>query len=225
MKLIIALIFCVLIIPAQAAETPIKFYISGDESTATVLESATVSQDINIFYPGVYNEVLELAWNRNLDLVTGYRVYFGNDITATTQTREVLELPETDPATRISTKFNVANDLGAVPGQELCFRLTAFNDSGMSGYSRAVCTRYALISNVSLYIDDEAMSGAPVMTAAAFPLDYPLKISSLSDGSHSVTTLVTFDDNTTAKRTAFFLASKPKPVAPASLTIKITPLF
>jgi len=88
----------------------------------------------------VQNKEINLTWNPNQDIINGYKMYFGT--TQDTVTQLASELPITAVGFNSqapSVKFNAADDLGLQPGQNACFRLSAYNDYGESPLSAPVC--------------------------------------------------------------------------------------
>ncbi len=77
------------------------------------------------------HRLLALAWLPS-DEVDGYIVHAGP--TATTATAKVTVV--TSPSVELDTQI----DLGLSPGDNVCFRIKAFNTSGTSPFSGAVCT-------------------------------------------------------------------------------------
>ena len=102
-------------------------------------------------------EMLTLTWDPNTDEVTGYRVYTqpspASPMPATlTQIAEVLNIPGNKTSTgRMVYKVSTI-DLKWDDTNSLCFRLTAYNIAGMSGYSEAVCTTKKLNTPTGLTI-------------------------------------------------------------------------
>ena len=86
------------------------------------------------------NVLVTLTWTPNLDTILGYTVYYGP--TKATASQVASDLPLTsgliDPASP-SVQYNLGNDLGVAQGENVCFRLKAYNASGFSDYSGAVC--------------------------------------------------------------------------------------
>lgn len=87
---------------------------------------------------------LHLSWNPNplADKVQGYRVYLG--ATETGATNKIADLSVTDTgfdASAPAVTFSAWDDIGAKAGEAVCFRVTAYNEVGMSGYSEAACSK------------------------------------------------------------------------------------
>jgi hypothetical protein len=74
---------------------------------------------------------LTLAWNATPGDVLGYRVRYGT--TTQNATREISDVIET------TVTYDIADDLGLAPGDRVCFRVLAYNASGTSAPSDAVC--------------------------------------------------------------------------------------
>lgn len=79
-----------------------------------------------------------LKWAPNPEKVSGYEVYFGK--TATAAKMRQLPVPLTLDLTAPSVQFNILRDLGALPGQSVCFRVKAYDNTTKSAFSPAVCT-------------------------------------------------------------------------------------
>jgi hypothetical protein len=77
---------------------------------------------------------LALSWdvNPSSEYVKGYRVYRGAD--AGTANQLVSDLSGT------SAQYDAWNELGLKSGEQVCFRLKAYNSVGESGFSEAACT-------------------------------------------------------------------------------------
>jgi len=91
------------------------------------------------------NELITLTWNPNPDDALGYAVFYGP--TADTAIQQASELPLNsgliNPSSP-SVHYNLGNDLGVGQNDDVCFRLKAYNDSGYSDYSGAVCIKAAI---------------------------------------------------------------------------------
>ena len=74
---------------------------------------------------------MTLQWNQGSQTVKGFRVYQGPS--KTKATKEVFDVPVN------WVTFDPTQTLGAKPGQRMCFRVKAYNDAGVSGYSSGVC--------------------------------------------------------------------------------------
>ncbi len=79
-----------------------------------------------------------LEWAPNAQAVIGYEVHYGK--TATPTRMRLLANPTDLNLAAPSAHFNVLRDLGALPGQEVCFRVKAYSNTGKSAFSNAVCT-------------------------------------------------------------------------------------
>lgn len=80
-----------------------------------------------------------LKWAANPGQVSGYEVYYRK----ASQMRRMRQLPVSynmNLATP-SAHYNVLRDLGAVPGQTVCFRVKAYNNVAKSAFSPAICTK------------------------------------------------------------------------------------
>ncbi|OYV76060.1 MAG: hypothetical protein B7Z66_10205 [Chromatiales bacterium 21-64-14] len=105
---------------------------NGDMATATVTVTVNCTT--------CATATLTLAWDPSAQAVQGYRVYYGS--TATTATQRVTDLTTGSTgfnASAPSVKFNAWNDLRLRTGDQVCFRVTAYNNTGESGYSAPVC--------------------------------------------------------------------------------------
>lgn len=80
---------------------------------------------------------LTLSWNTNLNPVDEYQVFKGMtpDVNKMTKVQEIE--PQKGNRQRVSWTFE---DLDVVEGQQVCFRVRAFNSFGESVFSDAVCT-------------------------------------------------------------------------------------
>lgn len=98
----------------------------GDVSLATVT--------INVICASGCTEAaskVTLTWNPSPGDVLGYRVRYGT--TAGNATREISDVAET------TVTYDTADDLALAPGDRVCFRVLAYNASGTSAPSDAVC--------------------------------------------------------------------------------------
>ena len=91
---------------------------------------------------GSADTTVYVAWLPHPDPgVTGYNVYFGP--TVDTAAELVANIPVDSPgfdAQAPSVKFNLLTDLRQSRGEDVCFRLRAYNSDGLSGWSPGVCT-------------------------------------------------------------------------------------
>lgn len=91
---------------------------------------------------GPGESLLQLAWQPNRDEVAGYRVYYGP--TADDATTQASDLPLASRylnAQAPAVVYNAQRDLGLIAGQDVCFRLRAYNAQGrLSAWSTPVCT-------------------------------------------------------------------------------------
>jgi len=101
---------------------------------------ATVSVDINCLNCQ-QNTKLLLSWEPNPDDISGYIAPFGP--TAETATTNLSYLPASgsiiNPVTP-SAEYDMRYDLGLSPGDNVCFRLRAYNGMDKSDMSEAVCS-------------------------------------------------------------------------------------
>ncbi len=101
----------------------------GDESSTPESSSASQAQ-------------LLLSWLPHPDkTIMGYLVYYGP--TESTVTTVASDIPVTannfDPQAP-SVQYNAGLDLGLNKGDNVCFRLTAYNAAGQSGMSGSACS-------------------------------------------------------------------------------------
>lgn len=82
-------------------------------------------------------ERLSLSWNTNPDPVNGYQVFKGM-IPDANQMRKVLEM-QAQNGSRQEVSWTV-EELDVAQGQQVCFRVKAFNSEGTSDFSEAICT-------------------------------------------------------------------------------------
>jgi hypothetical protein len=83
-----------------------------------------------------------LTWRANADPVKGYRVYFGlSPKTTLVQLADFRTSNSNFPASAPRAKFRAYEDLGLRAGEQACFRLRAYDTTGVSGFSRAVCVK------------------------------------------------------------------------------------
>ncbi len=130
----------------EVAFTPInarfvRVTVNASPSAATRAEI----NEIQIFgaagIPAAPAALLTLNWDPDPTGATlGYIVYYG--ATAETANLEVSNIPVGstgfDPQAP-ARQFDPYGDLGLLPGDNVCFRLKAYNDNGLSGWSAPVC--------------------------------------------------------------------------------------
>lgn len=84
---------------------------------------------------------MQLVWAPNTDSVAGYRVYYG--ATAEQATRQASDLAVTATNFNAQTPnviYNAQRDLGLAAGNNVCFRLRAYDQSGaLSDWSAPAC--------------------------------------------------------------------------------------
>lgn len=99
----------------------------GDRATATV--------SINLacwICTNQSNKSLSLSWNASTGNTLGYYVYYG--ATASTVVNFASQVPSS------AAKFTaLASDLNLRDGEQVCFRVRAYNTVGVSQFSEAVC--------------------------------------------------------------------------------------
>lgn len=79
-----------------------------------------------------------LRWAAPTQTVAGYEVHYGR--TANGRMRPLfvpLSLNLKAPA----VQYQVLRDLGALPGQQVCFKIKAYNNAATSGFSTPVCNK------------------------------------------------------------------------------------
>lgn len=85
------------------------------------------------------NATLTLSWNVNPDQIDGYYIFYGpTGNTAVTQITNTADLTNFDISAP-TVSYDAALDLGVQSGQQVCFRIKAYNPNGASGYSNPVC--------------------------------------------------------------------------------------
>jgi hypothetical protein len=87
------------------------------------------------------NEItIRLSWAPNPETVEGYMIFAG--ATAGTTNKLVSVLPVTTPGfdpDSPSIEYKASKDLGLALGNNVCFRLKAFNSVGTSAFSDVTC--------------------------------------------------------------------------------------
>jgi hypothetical protein len=104
---------------------------SGTASDTVAISCSNCTTDFQI----------TLLWDKNLDFVTGYKVYKGasTDMVSEVLSDIPLETQGFDPESP-SISYHVRDDLGLALGEEQCFKVKAYNDYGLSEFSGAACT-------------------------------------------------------------------------------------
>ena len=80
-----------------------------------------------------------LKWASNPGQVSGYEVYYRK----LPHMRRLHRLPVSHSMNLAapSAHYNVLRDLGALPGQTVCFRVKAYNNVARSAFSQPICTK------------------------------------------------------------------------------------
>ncbi|MBL1276871.1 MAG: cadherin-like domain-containing protein, partial [Ectothiorhodospiraceae bacterium] len=109
--------------------------MDGDITIATItvnISCATCASGYNLTY----------EWSPNLagDSVIGYRIYTGSTIgTANTEISNTLVSSNGFTASAPSISYDAWNDLALKKGDTVCFRVKAYNEAGLSGFSTGIC--------------------------------------------------------------------------------------
>lgn len=114
----------------------------GGSNAGTSSTAAPVGAQAPLPPAGPGESLLQLAWQPNTDgVVAGYRVYYGPTANeATTQASDLSLTAANFNAQAPAVVYNAQRDLGLVAGQDVCFRLRAYNDQGtLSAWSTPVC--------------------------------------------------------------------------------------
>ena len=119
-------------------DTQRKVWVSAKEACAT--NDPRTDTDAE---PRVPTTSVTLTWRANSEPVVGYRVYFGTSSASSTLI-ELAQFRTSDssfPADSPRAEFRSYEDLGLSPGDQACFRLRAYDKSGVSGFGEAVCVK------------------------------------------------------------------------------------
>ena len=106
-------------------------FINGTATTSTSGAGGGMSTGVT----------LTVSWDPSSDTVNGYAVYVG--ATLSTATQLVAEIPVTKAGfnpTVPSASYDSVVDLKKTTGEQVCFRVKAYNITGYSNYSNAACT-------------------------------------------------------------------------------------
>ncbi len=115
---------------------------AGSNNSGTSSTSASVDAQAPLPPVGPGESLLQLAWQPNSDgVVAGYRVYYGpTGEQATTQASDLSLTAANFNAQAPAVIYNAQRDLGLIAGQNVCFRLRAYNGQGtLSAWSTPVC--------------------------------------------------------------------------------------
>ena len=106
---------------------------SGTTTGGTTTSGGTTTTPTNVS--------VTLSWQPNSDPVDGYIIYFGTSPYAVTSevTRTTASMPNFYPSAP-SVQYDSWYDFGLVPGNQLCFKLRAYNADGISPMTSPVCT-------------------------------------------------------------------------------------
>lgn len=80
---------------------------------------------------------ISLSWYTNPDPVNGYQVFKGMTPDANKMTTVLKMQPQNGNRQTVSWTLE---ELGVAQGQQVCFRVKAFNSVGTSEFSKAICT-------------------------------------------------------------------------------------
>lgn len=83
--------------------------------------------------------MLTLTWAPNAQRVAGYEVYAGPSAEPTKM--RLLAVPRNLKLNSPAMRLHVLRDLKALPGQSVCFRVKAYDNTAKSDFSQAVCTK------------------------------------------------------------------------------------
>jgi len=125
--------------------TPFNDYEGSDDFTYRITDAdgdtATALVSLDVQCPDcVTDSVVTVSWDPNPEYVSGYWVVYGDTPdTATTLVSDLLtESGDFNPSAP-SVFYSAAADLGANPGDQVCFRVGAKLDLLESSLSAAVC--------------------------------------------------------------------------------------
>ena len=124
---------------------PFSDYEGSDDFTYRITDAdgdfATAKVSLDVQCPQcVKDSVVTVSWDPNPEYVSGYWVVYGETPdTATTLVSDLLtESGDFNPSAP-SVAYSAATDLGANPGDQVCFRVGAKLDLLESGLSEAAC--------------------------------------------------------------------------------------
>ncbi|MBK9132748.1 MAG: carbohydrate-binding protein [Gammaproteobacteria bacterium] len=93
----------------------------------------------------VTNTTLTLTWSPNSDSIQGYIVYFGpSENAVTTETTNIQAFAGSFDPVNPAIQYDSWYDLGMKPGDNICFKLRAYNADGISDWSMPACTMVPL---------------------------------------------------------------------------------
>lgn len=98
----------------------------GDSSVATI--SIDIDCAVNCSSP---SKLVQLAWNPVAGNVAGYLVYYGSGPATVNQKVSDVVTPE--------VTLDIGSDLNASDGDNVCFQVTAYNNTGVSIPSEVLC--------------------------------------------------------------------------------------
>jgi hypothetical protein len=84
---------------------------------------------------------MTLSWDPNPDTITGYKVFRGPTVDNSTM-QLVSDFPLNSGLidhTAPSVQYRASADLGLTAGEQVCFRVKAYNNETISGFSQARC--------------------------------------------------------------------------------------
>ena len=127
--------------PIYAQYVRVNFNSTVSSDYLNIYEIVPIGRNMMQIGSTPTNTAMTVNWHPNADPVDGYILYFG--ATADTVTTEITKVTNSstnfDP-TAPSLQFDTWYDFGLVPGDNVCFKLQAYNASGISSLSPAVCS-------------------------------------------------------------------------------------
>ncbi len=126
------------------AYTPDAGYVGTDQFSYQIADAdndtALANVNVTVACSSCTSRSVSMTWSANTDTVLGYKVYFGPSGNASTLLADVpLGTTGFDPNAP-SVQYDSATDLGAQPGDTVCFRVKAYNSAGASAFSSESCS-------------------------------------------------------------------------------------
>jgi len=115
----------------------------ADWNGTSTSEETSPATALSTLAPDRFRDVMvQLKWQANPDPIAGYMVYYGpSGDQATVQVSDLSAASAGFDPKAPSVAYSVRRDLGLQPGNNVCFRLRAYNSQQtLSPWSAAACT-------------------------------------------------------------------------------------
>lgn len=132
--------------PVYARYVRVNLGSSNSVTAAKIYEIIPYGRNIRANASAPVNDAVTLSWKPNPEIVDGYLIYFGGnaDVVDTQATKVItVSTPGFDPRAP-AVRYDSWYDFGLLPGDNVCFKVRAYNADGVSEFSPAVCSIIAI---------------------------------------------------------------------------------